>query len=145
MTITPLTIENIDEVFADLSETSMRDAEDYGKGKMRKAFIDSIGLPFSGAFYNDAGQVCALVRMSPIDTGYGFRFFFVDRADGMKTIGIPFTMFIRNMSNDLIDKHDAYLEVLTRGDKASRWFQSMGFNYFTDDGHVFKYVKHRKE
>ncbi len=143
MEVHPLTTENIEYVFSNLSNTSLRDISVFGvtKENMKQGFIDMIGQPFTASFYYHK-ECCALLRLMPFDKA-SWCIYFVDRKDCLKKISFPLTRFLKMLSDRLVNNDGAYLEFTSqyKEGKSGKWFEIMGFRKVKDDLSISKWIK----
>jgi hypothetical protein len=129
MIISPLNREAIDEVFEDLSEAERENMRrlNVSEETIKQGFIDHIGKPFGGAFYDKDRNCCALVRLKSLGE-LNFKGYFVDRANRMTRIAFPFTRLMARLS-DKIKADGGSIQLLSycSDSKMSRWIKSMGF------------------
>ena len=146
MKITPLNKDNIDCVFSSLSKTSKDDADRLGItiNQMKDEFIRAIGKPFTAAFYNDKGECCLLFRLHAIGLHKNSAYF-VDREGLLNTILMPFTRFMKDISDRLVyDGESVELPTFAVDTQTVRWFGIMGFTKCVppvrSDG-IFRFIK----
>ncbi len=146
MKISPLTKEAIDFSFNNLSEISMNDSKVFNESveEMKGRFEGAMGGPFAMSFYNNEMECCAIFNAELIGL-CEWRIYFADVKNKLKDISVPFTMFFKRISDEIVQKHGGSLKIFSAFSegKPRRWFELMGFVYEGTNGKVSKYVKER--
>jgi len=141
--IFPLDKGSIDYVMANLSDMCIKEAQDFGLSiqDLEAVYVSMIGKPFTGAFYGDDGECCAIIALE-LTGMLKWKSHFATTEKGLTKVFFELTRFLLRFSDDIIKRGgEITIKSAYSAGRTYDWFIGMGFKYVTTEGNVSTYIK----
>jgi hypothetical protein len=145
MKISPLYEQDVRKVTDNLWDRGRTEVAIMGvtQDQLCDKFMSMVGKPFTGAFHDDEGNLCAIIALELL-AEYSWRTHFAAVEHAFQKIAFPLTRFLAQFSKQLIKDSGGKIEILSaynESSEAGRWYRVLGFSPDGAENGIYRYIK----